>query len=237
MEETAEVKVKIIKEDSKIKRIHVGIILDRSGSMGSIAGEICQSFNSQINKINEKSKEIDTDVTLVTFSNEVDKIDIFAEPADAVAELNSETYHPDGLTALYDAIGELVERFEKLEDAKNEDVSFLIFIFSDGLNNNSNKYSATDIAEKIQSLQATNHWTFTYLGTDHDLGTVRKDTGFLRSNMMGFAKNAVGVGIATSSVSRGLDNYYSKAKLVGASMDAEEKLSEDFFEDEKKEEK
>ncbi len=221
-------KGKFIKPVSDIKKVHVGVVLDRSSSMSSISGEIVDSFNEQLKKLVEKSKEIDTNISLVTFSTVVDPIVIFEQPVESVVDLNNDNYSPNGMTALADAVGLLLSKFEELDDASDPTSSFLIFIFTDGEENNSKKYSIENICSKKTELELTKRWVITYVGSnDHDFISASKRYGVQIGNRMSFEKSSKGVRGATSTINRSLDTYYAKAMCFNSSADND--LSKDFF--------
>jgi hypothetical protein len=65
-------------------------------------------------------------------------------------------------TPLFDAVGELVEQLQKVPDADDPSVSFVVFTTTDGGENASYRYSGQTIAKLIKKLQATDRWTFVF---------------------------------------------------------------------------
>ena len=71
------------------------------------------------------------------------------------------------MTPLYDAIGFSVNKIKLLLDDKT-DYNVLVTIMTDGEENASKEYSGSAIKKIIDDLKQKN-WTFTYIGTDHDV--------------------------------------------------------------------
>jgi len=174
-------------------RNHIAVVLDESGSMMAIRHEIMEAFNEQVAVIRESATDQPTTISLVKFSTSVPDPVYWAEPVDVMRPLTAEDYAPHGLTAMLDAVGLTVDRLRALPDAEDEDTSFLVFVLSDGQENNSRRYSYGDIAERIQSLEKTGRWTFAYMGANQDLAHVSQDLGIPAANVMEFTSTSEGV--------------------------------------------
>ncbi len=172
---------------------HVAIVLDESGSMNSMRREAIDAFNQQANDIQDKAKDQTTTVSLVKFSTTVPNPIYWAEPVERLRPIGPDDYAPDGMTAMLDAVGLTIDRLKKLPDANDEDTSFLVLIISDGCENNSKRYSYQDIAERIQELDKTDRWTFTYLGANQDLARVAAQMNIPAANVSPFAADASGM--------------------------------------------
>lgn len=62
----------------------------------------------------------------------------------------------------------------------------LVTIFTDGEENASNEYNAATIKKLVEDLQK-HHWTFTYIGADHDVNSAAVSISI--TNIMQFEKN------------------------------------------------
>ena len=183
----------------KTLKTQIAIVLDRSGSMGVCRKETIDAFNEQVKTIRQNSKKgMDTRVSLFTFGTVADEPKFFNEPATSLEELTMEDYVPEGYTAMYDGVGMAITRLNDLKEDK--DTAYLVVIISDGEENNSKEFNAAKIAEKIKSLEATRHWTFTYLGANQDLSQVSKRLNININNTMDFASTGAGVRAAQASV-------------------------------------
>ena len=90
------------------------LIVDKSGSMYDCIDSTINGFNEQVNRIKSNEIEfIDEEITigLTTFNTNVNHHFFQAKPSE-VRALNTDTYIPDGSTALLDAIGKTVQHIE-----------------------------------------------------------------------------------------------------------------------------
>ena len=198
----------------KTLKTQIAIVLDRSGSMESCRKETIDAFNEQVKTIRQNSKKgMDTRVSLFTFATVADEPKFFNEPVTSLEELTMEDYKPNGYTAMYDGVGKAITMLSDLKEDK--DTAYLVVIISDGQENHSREFNAYKIAERIKSLEATKHWTFTYLGANQDLSQVSKLMNIPMGNMMCFASTPVGVRAAQGQVLCSTASYMN-ARSVGA---------------------
>lgn len=201
-------------------KTRIAIILDSSGSMGSLQREAVDMFNEQVRAIKKGAKELDTKVTLVTFASQANPPVFFNQDVSALKELDYNQYNPEGGTAMYDGIGNTIEAFKGLPEANEENTSFLLVIISDGQENASKKFSALDIANRVNALQETKRWTFSYLGANQDLTKVSQQLGIFSGNIQGFAANSAGIAQASATNSGSTTGYMNlRSRGVGATMD------------------
>lgn len=145
---------------------HICVILDRSGSMQPIDADTVGGFNAFI----EEQRKIEgrTTVTLVRFDNRVE-VDYIMKPLEQVPLLKS--VGPRGMTAMYDAIGqtinELGDQLRDMDEDKRPS-KVMIVIITDGAENSSHKFSASNIRGMIMQQQSIYNWQFTYLGANQD---------------------------------------------------------------------
>lgn len=186
---------------------HIAFVLDRSGSMGSIRRETVDVFNQQL----EKARGSTDRVTLVTFSFTPD-VPRFIGVNDKLAV---EDYVPAGGTALYDAIGETVTMLQAVEQS-DPDTSYLVIIITDGEENASTKYGRDSLSSLIKELQATDKWTFAYLGTKQDIFTINQTLGIPLGNATQFARDTVADVYRTSNIMASGVACYNDARGRGA---------------------
>lgn len=162
-----------ISTDGTRRIVHNLIILDESGSMGSIKQATVTGFNEivqTIKGVEEQFPDQQQFVSLITFNGLGTKIKLFDKRAKDLAELTIDKYRPDASTPLYDAIGFSVGQLQQItEGIENCDV--LVTILTDGEENASREYTARAIKSMISGLSAKN-WTFTYIGANHDVERV-----------------------------------------------------------------
>jgi len=187
---------------------HIGIVLDRSGSMQSIKQAAMGAFNEQVQTLKKlKTADQEDRVSLVTFSTTVDDPIHFDAPVSDVSELA--TFEPDGNTALLDAVGYLIDKFKALPDANDPNTSFVITVITDGEENASRKYTPAQVSQMIKDVQATKRWTLTYLCTSTDLTKISEQLNVPIGNVCSYTPTSSGIYGASASNSAGLASYKS----------------------------
>jgi hypothetical protein len=149
------------------------IILDESGSMSSIKKATISGFNEvvqTIKGIEKKFPEQQHFISLVSFNGLGIKTLLDKQPASSLSLIDENTYNPDSMTPLYDAIALSVLKL-KIDVAGLENANVLITILTDGEENASNEFSHTQV-NSIISEQKKLGWTFTYIGANHDVEKV-----------------------------------------------------------------
>jgi len=145
---------------------HIAFILDRSGSMDSIAKEAIGGFNAFIE---EQIKEPGTaKLSLILFDHEYSPLITSADLAD-VPPLTDETYVPRGMTALLDAMGRTIDDLGKELAALPEEErpgQVIVVTLTDGYENSSHDYSHEKVAELIKQQREAYNWEFIFLGAD-----------------------------------------------------------------------
>lgn len=186
---------------------YVALILDESGSMQPLKTEIIGGFNAQIKSLTEKEEDMVVKLSFVKFNSEVKVLFWNKKPSDAKL-LDDGNYVPAGMTALCDAVGRVILEFKKIAK-KNPEASFLVTILSDGAENSSQNYKASDIKEMIQELTATNMWTFTYMGANQDMWDVAKTYGIDLGNTVAFMASSEGVRNVNAYSMNSTDAYFN----------------------------
>jgi hypothetical protein len=197
----------MVKKKAPKEKTYVAVVLDRSGSMDSIRQEALDVFNEQVKTIQAKAKDMDVSVCFSTFSTAADKPVIWMQDAQELKPMTTAQYMPAGMTAMYDGVGDAIDGLKKAADADEKHVAFLVVIISDGFENNSKRFSAADIAERVQACEKTGRWTFTYLGANQDLKKVSKDLGINLGNMAAFVSTAEGTRDATTMHAAATSGY------------------------------
>lgn len=147
-------------------KTHVAIILDRSGSMSHTRQVTVTGYNEQVEQIKSDAKDQEILVSLVTFNGHVYE-HFWNENAEKLATSSHEDYNPVGSTALYDAMGYVIDKLQQTTTS-DDNTAYLIITITDGEENASQQYKDSAILKrKIESLQAEN-WTFTFMGCSKD---------------------------------------------------------------------
>lgn len=140
------------------------LILDCSGSMLSIKPSVIDGYNQFLK---EQKEFKGTAKISVAHFNDTCRILLSGQHLPIVQNLTEKNYIPEGMTALYDAIGEVLEtQGKRIHDEKWAEV-VMVVIITDGQENASSRYRASDIKQMIEHAQ--NHqWKFIYLGANQD---------------------------------------------------------------------
>ena len=148
------------------KTTHIICILDRSGSMAGMTGEVISNFNHFLAE--QKELEGKAKLTLAIFDNEYDLI--YDEVNIKKAKpLTSEIFFARGMTAMNDAIGRTLTNKARKKKA-------IVMIHTDGHENNSKEYTSKDIKKLVKKLDKK--WEFIFVGAGVDAMTANKDYGF-----------------------------------------------------------
>ena len=147
---------------------YIGISRDHSASMHGIARHAAKDYNEQIAAITSAASQyqVDTIVTVVKCGvgcyGRVERESVFSS-ASVLRPLNESSYSTNGnSTPLWDSIGELITIMESAPDAGDPNVSFVVMVITDGEENSSRNWSACNLMRKIQQLQNTGRWTFSF---------------------------------------------------------------------------
>ena len=173
----------------KKHQVHNLIILDESGSMGSIKELIISGFNELVQTIKGIEKDFPEQehfISFVTFNGMGQKTLHFMEPAAKLKMIDSSKYRPNYSTPLYDAMGVSMTKLNQALE-KQTDYNVLVTVLTDGEENASKEYNGAAIKKMVEELKQTG-WTFTYIGTDHDVESFAVNISI--NNVMKFTKDS-----------------------------------------------
>lgn len=194
-------------------RTYVAIVLDRSGSMGTVRNETVNGLNETIQAIQEEALEGEWYLSLVTFATTV-TADFFNVPVGQVKTLSLEDYHPNGWTAFRDGLGYTIERLCAETNIDDPENAYRVYCLTDGQENKSQRFTEAQIAEKIATLEAKPNWTFSVIGANIDLKQLR-GWGFTASNMASYESTDRGT---TAAFKASADSMRSYAKSRSKGM-------------------
>src|SRR5689334_14920077 len=104
----------------------ITVILDRSGSMGSVRYATIKGFNEFLQ--GQKAGPDEAKISLIQFDDHYE-VNYLAKRIQEAAPLSHETYIPRGGTALVDAIGRtLIETGKTLEAMREEERPSKVFV-------------------------------------------------------------------------------------------------------------
>lgn len=196
----------------------IAILLDRSSSMGSIRKEAVEMFNQQIVAIKKNNKRMDTTVSLFTFSTVADEPAVFNRPLKELKKLKFQEYHPAGSTAMYDSMGLAIDKLTGLSEMTDPNCSFLVIVVTDGEENSSRHFNGQRIADRIQLLQKTGKWTFTFCGANIDVEKMGQQLNLHRGNVMSFQSSGIGTLQMSASNAGGMSAFLRSRSTGVASV-------------------
>lgn len=169
------------------KKIHLSVVLDKSGSMKSTQIETISGLNDYIHTL-QNDKESDYTVTLTQFDSPVGGPELTVSYADKpiaeVPDLTMLTYQPRGGTPLYDAIGECIRRTEPVHASGQ---AIIMLIVTDGEENSSKEFNRNSIKD-LRTRKEADGWTFVFLGADIDSYAIGSSLGLSLGSTANYAK-------------------------------------------------
>jgi uncharacterized protein YegL len=204
-------------------------IIDRSGSMSGMENMVIGGYNEHLAGVRNLQKQYPDQqflMSLMTFDNE---INFLIEPSEIaqIKELPANSFTPRGSTALLDAIGKSIHRIETeySEAIRNDLMSVVTIIITDGEENASQFFSYPSISKQIKERDETGKWTFSFIGCDFDALDLTERLNIRRENVRSYDKRNYG------QMSHFIDDSmakYAKNKSEGGFT----KRFLDFFSDE-----
>lgn len=201
------------KVKSKLDYTHIIAVLDKSSSMHSVANAAMKGFNEFLTSQKALKGKATMDVLL--FSS-ADKIEYVSEGVDIneVAELTSETYQPNGTTALFDAIVKATSnyklKYDALKPSKRPD-KVLVIAITDGEENSSQEFPASKVGDvkALITKRKSENWQFMFLCSTEDAVLTGESLGVSRGNTMQFTNSDVGNQAMYSAVASAATMYRS----------------------------
>lgn len=216
-------------DGSEKKPLKICLLLDNSGSMGSIVERTRSSINEYIDSMKQASKrdDIKMDISVIMFSSGLQSghvrgglnqktntvnfsVLIPWRNINEVNEIERNQIRPDGGTPLYDAIGYTVNDLNKVVRG-NENVAFVIL--TDGEENSSQEYTAQSISAILKRKQDENNWLVTYLGANQNAWLEGQKFGSRMGSTMSYDVNAMNATFQSLAAST---MRYSQTNSLGA---------------------
>ena len=187
------------------------IILDKSGSMGSIANAAIAGFNETVGGIRSAQERFkDTQehfVSLMIFCNCEKTLVYDKVPVAEVKELTRNEYRPCCGTPLYDAMGLSINAlYNDIKD--KEDATAVVTVITDGLENASREYSGAAIKALVERMKDEEGWNFAYIGTNQDVQATSASLSI--DNHMAFADDDAGMREAWAKERKSRTMMYSR---------------------------
>ena len=179
------------KENVVPKETYYLLIVDASSSMSPLTKSTISGVNEQIDSIKQLEKEFPNqkyNMSFIHFSDSV-TIEYANRQSSALEHISESNYRCSGMTALLDAIGVGVRNLnEKIGDKiASGEAAAVVVIITDGEENASREFDGPKVKSMIEELQATNRWTFTFVGANIDSISTASRYGIDVKNVMQFS--------------------------------------------------
>ena len=144
---------------AKKKKTLVCFVLDETGSMDRYKDVTISGYNEYIDQLRSEKK---FSMMLTRFNSASIEIGE-PEPIQDATRLTNETYNPNNLTPLYDAVVATIKKADKVKNGG----AVLVVVMTDGQENASRQYTREDVFKLIEKKEEDG-WQFAYLGANQD---------------------------------------------------------------------
>lgn len=198
-------------EEKKKVQVYNLIVLDKSGSMSTIANAAIAGFNETVGGIRSAQKQYaETQqhyVSLLPFCACSMEYVYDCVPVGEVQNLTSRDYQPCCCTPLYDAMGKGInDLLKKTKDV--EGATVIVTIITDGMENASHEYGGSAIKALVDRMRDEYGWNFAYIGTNQDVHSVAVKLSI--TNTMYFEDTDAGMGAAWERERKSRSRMYSR---------------------------
>lgn len=203
--------------------LHVGVVMDRSGSMGAVWRPAIEGINDYIQQLQEDPDADTTFVTFAAFDHEFDIVHDNCRVAE-IPEYTGNEFPPRGDTALNDAIADMIETM----DGKVGDDKVMIVVLTDGQENRSVRYApdnrhkstrSSELIALVKKYEDRGNWTFVYLGAnDPDVYETAAGVGIAAGNTAMYSSTPTGYRNASATLAS--VTRTRKSSIMGQSVAA-----------------
>lgn len=203
-----------VNPDGEIPVVHLYVLLDRSGSMGTIADDVIGGFNHLLAE--QQADGADARITLVQFDTQ-DPHEVIADavPVLEMVLLDASTFVPRGGTPLLDATGLLLSRAAKRESelaATNQTAEEIVFMsVTDGHENASCELDLATVRKLVEQ-HTQKGWTFVFLSAALDVYGEAGGLGHDARSTQAFVQDRDGAAAAFQSLSRATTSRRAKVR-------------------------
>ena len=193
--------------------VHISVVLDRSGSMASVAEDIVGGFNEFL--ADQRQVAGSAAVTLVQFDSH-DPFELVIDAVDLreVCDLDRSAYQPRGLTPLYDAVGRMIGRIDtRIASRREHDLPVedqVVLIITDGLENASREHTRDTVFAMIEERRNAG-WVFVFLGANQDAYAAGEEIAVARGNRAAWVASKEGSKEMWKNLSHSAREHRSKA--------------------------
>ena len=198
------------KTKKNLSQTEIVVVLDRSGSMGSIAPATVEGFNKFL--LEQQNSEGEAFITLIQFDDRYELNYKSIPVKEAAPLILGESFRPRGGTALFDAIGKTIEELQT-----DRDVVFVII--TDGEENQSKTYKQEAINKMIETQTKEDGWKFLFLAANQDAIKTGGSIGIRGGNSITYAATTDGATNVFASVSANMSSYRNKKEFLSKSAE------------------
>ena len=192
--------------------LEVVLLIDKSGSMKGLEEDTVKGYNSMLAK--ERQLSVPTNVTTVLFSSD-HEILADRKPISEVPDMTLDSYKVRGATALYDTIGNAIEKTEAVKGIDDTGSKVLFVIITDGLENYSQTYNQEKVRKLIDA-QEEKGWEFVFIGANMDAEKEADTIGIKKENAATYENSEKGVQANYQAVSQMVHSLATTSSLVGS---------------------
>merc|ERR1719333_622804 len=220
--------VHVISNDTTM---HVFFLLDRSGSMHSIADDVVGSFNSYLSE-QRRDAGGGLKLTLAQFdSNDPFQVVHDGRDINEIADFTRASFQPRGATPLFDSIASLIHKADtsvaQRKEQHLEPERVVLVVLTDGQENSSREFTRSQVRDMIQQREKEAGYSVVFLGANIDSYKEAGDVGIPTTNTQNFAFDSEGVKSAYRSLSRATLSQRSTYAQAGAAE--QDRMRADFF--------
>ena len=199
----------------------IHVLLDKSGSMRTIKDDSIGGYNEFLD-LQKASENADTIYwSLSTFNNNYEN-EFSGVKVNNVQYLKNDDIFVSGGTALYDALGQLIQ----LIDEKRFQ-NYIIVIITDGCENSSKNYDSRMIKKLIESKTSNKRkacdptWDFIYLGANQDAILESSKIGIKNESTLNYHTNKQSINKLYKGVSNAISRKISDHNSILSFTDLE----------------
>ena len=187
-------------------------IIDKSGSMRPLTNDVIGGMNKFI--ADQKALDGEANFTMVLFNSE-DELKYDRVPVQQVEEFSASSYIADGFTAMYDSIGNTLNRIGQILseiDESERPEKVMVCIMTEGEDNKSHMFTPASVKEMIKHQTEVYSWEFIFLGANIDVIKAAADIGISKERSIAFASTSKGVDMAYMNMSSMTSSYRSSTR-------------------------
>jgi uncharacterized protein YegL len=195
-------------------------ILDKSGSMCGLEGDTIGGFNAMLQK--QRALDDECRITTVLFDHRYellhDRLDLRA-----VSPLTEKEYHVGGSTALLDAIGRTIRKLVNVQRSTAEAYragKVLFVIITDGMENASREFSASQVKAMIEHEKEQYGWEFLFLGANIDAVETAGRFGIDANRAVDYVADSQGTALNFTAMSETVTGFRKTGEVPVAPLEA-----------------